>query len=143
MTARIFGATMLLLAAFGPAQGREIMPSPAVAALISQVAQRYDMPETLLHRVVRQESGYNPAAHHSRYWGLMQIRIDTARGVGYRGTGPGLLDPATNLTYGGAYLANAWRVSGGKEARAMRLYRGGYYYEAKRRGMLKQLVRLP
>ena len=41
----------------------------------------------------------------------MQIRVDTARGVGYRGAGQGLLDPATNLTYGGAYLANAWRVS--------------------------------
>jgi soluble lytic murein transglycosylase-like protein len=146
---RLFGMALLVLATASTAQARhgrharEIAPSPDVAVLMTQFSQRYGMPETLLRRVVRQESGFNPGARHGPYWGLMQIRLDTARGVGYRGGGPGLLDAATNLTYGGAYLANAWRVSGGTEARAMRLYRGGYYYEAKRRGMLKQLIRLP
>ena len=143
MTGRLFATAVLLLAALATATAREIKASPEVAALVTQCAQRYSMPEALLHSVIRRESGYNAGARHGPYWGLMQIRVDTARGVGYRGAGQGLLDPATNLTYGGAYLANAWRVSGGKQARAMSLYRGGYYYEAKRKGMLKQLIRIP
>ena len=122
------------------ASARELTPSPAVAALMTQFAQHYGVPEKLVRRIVREESGFNPAARHGPFWGLMQIRLDTARGVGYRGTGPGLLDASTNLTYGVAYLANAWRIAGGSEGRAIRLYRGGYYYEAKRKRMLKQLI---
>jgi soluble lytic murein transglycosylase-like protein len=37
------------------------------------------------------------------------------------------------------YLANAYLLADGNEARAIQLYAGGYYYEAKRRGMLNQL----
>lgn len=144
----LFGAFAVLLALTAGADARRraarvVAPAPAIASLLAEVAKHYGMPEALLHRVVREESGFNPAARNGPYWGLMQIRLDTARGVGYRGGGAGLLDARTNLIYGGAYLANAWRVSGGKEAHAIRLYRGGYYYAAKRRGMLKSLVRVP
>jgi len=69
----------------------------------------------------------------------MQIRHDTARGMGYAGPANGLLDADTNLNYGVAYLANAFRVAGGDERRAVQLYAGGYYYEAKRRGLLADL----
>ena len=140
---RLAGACLTLLAGVAGAQARDVAPSPSVALLLADYAKRYDMPETLLRRIVKQESGFNPAARHGPYWGLMQLRLDTARGVGYRGTGAGLLDPDTNLTYGAAYLANAWRVSGGHEGRAMSLYRGGYYYEAKRRRLLDKLIRVP
>lgn len=143
MIIRFVGSCLTLLAAIAFAEARDVTPSPAVADLLAHYAKRYDMPETLLRRIVKQESGFNPAARHGPYWGLMQIRLDTARGVGYRGTGQGLLDPDTNLTYGAAYLANAWRVSGGQEGRAMTLYRGGYYYEAKRRRLLDKLIRIP
>ena len=66
----------------------------------------------------------------------MQIRHDTARGMGYDGPASGLLDAETNLTYAVPYLANAYMLADGNEARAIQLYAGGYYYEAKRRGML-------
>ena len=69
----------------------------------------------------------------------MQISHATARGIGYRGTAQGLLDPNTNLRYGMAYLGNAYRVAGGDQSRAVRLYASGYYYEAKRKGMLRQM----
>jgi soluble lytic murein transglycosylase-like protein len=101
----------------------------------------YDIPESLIHRSVRRESNYNPGAHHGPYWGLMQIRHDTARSMGYHGSAQGLLDADTNLTYAVPYLANAYKLSGGSEARAIQLYAGGYYYEAKRRHMLGELYK--
>src|SRR5919205_3226657 len=69
----------------------------------------------------------------------MQIRYDTARAMGYGGPASGLLDANTNLTYAVPYLANAYRVAGGNPDRAVSLYAGGYYYEAKRKGLLSQL----
>jgi soluble lytic murein transglycosylase-like protein len=56
--------------------------------------------------------------------------------MGFSGPTQRLLDPETNLTYAVAYLANAYHVAGGNQERAMILYSHGYYYEAKRRGML-------
>jgi len=111
----------------------------ALSARIAHFARKYDIPESLIHRSVRRESNYNPAARHGPYWGLMQIRHDTAKGMGYSGPASGLLDAETNLTYAVPYLANAYKLSGGNEARAIQLYAGGYYYEAKRRHMLREL----
>lgn len=107
---------------------------------IAHYAQKYDVPESLIHRSIRRESNYNPAARHGPYWGLMQIRHDTARGMGYSGPASGLLDADTNLNYAVPYLANAWRLSGGSESRAIALYAGGYYYEARRKRMLDEMI---
>jgi len=107
---------------------------------ISRYALAYDIPESLIHAAVRRESNYNPGAKHGPYWGLMQIRYDTARSVGYSGPAKGLLDAETNLAYAGAYLANAFRVAGGDAQRAIQLYAKGFYFEAKRKGLLGQLT---
>jgi len=99
----------------------------------------HGVPEALVHRVIQRESGYNPRAANRGHLGLMQIRHDTARGMGYRGPASGLLDADTNLAYGVPYLANAYLVAGGNPARAISLYSRGYYYEAKRKGLLGAL----
>jgi soluble lytic murein transglycosylase-like protein len=119
---------------------------PAIASdratidtLVAQYARTYGIPETLVHRVIRRESGYNPRAVSQGNYGLMQIRHATARGMGYRGTASGLLDANTNLAYAVPYLANAYKVAGGNHNRAVALYAGGYYYEAKRKGLLQVL----
>jgi soluble lytic murein transglycosylase-like protein len=65
--------------------------------------------------------------------GLMQIKLATARSLGYTGTAEGLRDPDTNLAYAVKYLAGAYRAAGGDHDRAVRYYAGGYYYAAKRR----------
>jgi soluble lytic murein transglycosylase-like protein len=116
-------------------------PSPhgALDERIAHYASVYDVPEALIHRSVQRESGYVPTRHAGPYWGLMQIRLDTARGVGYRGTARGLLDADTNLKYAVAYLANAYLVAGGNSDRALALYAAGYYYEARRKGLLERL----
>jgi len=111
----------------------------ALDARIAYHAKAYKLPESLVHAVVRRESKYNPSLKHGPFWGLMQIRHDTARSMGYTGAADGLLDPETNLTYAVAYLANAFRVAQGDAQRAIRLYANGYYYEAKRQGLLGEM----
>ncbi|MFK8250956.1 transglycosylase SLT domain-containing protein [Ancylobacter terrae] len=114
---------------------------PEIEALIERHSRRYDVPASLVRRVLWRESKYNPRARNGPYWGLMQIRVDTARGMGFRGDPADLLDGNTNMTYAVAYLANAWRVSGRNETRAVQLYAGGYYFEAKRKGLLSGLIK--
>ncbi|WP_063776636.1 lytic transglycosylase domain-containing protein [Microvirga massiliensis] len=111
----------------------------SIDALVARYAKMHGVPEALIHRVIQRESGYNPRAANRGHLGLMQIRHDTARGMGYRGPASGLLDADTNLAYGVPYLANAYLVAGGNPARAISLYSRGYYYEAKRRGLLGAL----
>ena len=49
-----------------------------------------------------------------------------------------LLNPDVNLRYAGKYLRGAYLVSGGDIDGAMRWYARGYYYEAKRLGLLEE-----
>lgn len=110
--------------------------TPALRALIDEYAQIHDIPVTLLHHVIIRESTHNPAARNGPYYGLMQILPATARTMGFAGQPSDLLDAETNLQYAGRYLRGAWLLSDGDESAAVRWYARGYYYEAKRRGML-------
>jgi soluble lytic murein transglycosylase-like protein len=130
---------MAILLGLSGATGQTAEPSPALDALIAQTATEYKLPPALLHRIIKRESNYNPSALFRGNWGLMQIKFATAKSMGYRGEPKGLLDAATNLKYGGRYLAGAYLVAGGNAERAARLYRSGYYYEAKRKGLLEEI----
>ncbi len=112
--------------------------TPEMQRLVSRYADLYDMPESLIHRVIRRESGYNPEARNGPYYGLMQILPQTARTMGYQGSPAGLLDAETNLKYAGKYLRGAWLVARGSQDRAVMWYAKGYYYEAKRMGLLEE-----
>lgn len=106
--------------------------------LIQKYAATYQVPERLVRRVVHRESRFNPAARNGPYWGLMQISHPTARGMGYRGQPSGLLDAETNLKYAVKYLAGAYKVAEGDENQAVKFYARGYYYDAKRKGLLEE-----
>ena len=110
----------------------------AIDGLIAKYAALYDVPETLVRHVVKRESTFDPTAYNRGHWGLMQIKHATARGMGYDGPAKGLLDPETNLKYAVKYLRGAWLVAGGDAGRADRLYQTGYYYAAKRKGLLDE-----
>jgi hypothetical protein len=101
-------------------------------ALIAKHAAANGVPETLIHRVIRIESRGNARASHAGNYGLMQIRLGTARGIGYSGDAEGLLDPDTNLTYAVKYLAGAYRAAGCDADRAVSYYQRGYYGAALR-----------
>ena len=115
------------------------LPHGAVAGqaeyggVVAAHARANGVPEALVHRVIMHESRYQPELiGHGGTIGLMQIKLATARGLGYTGDANGLRDPDTNLTYAVRYLAGAYRAANGDHARAMRYYAGGYYYAAKR-----------
>jgi soluble lytic murein transglycosylase-like protein len=102
-------------------------------ALVATHAQANGVPEALVHRVIVRESRYQPhLIGHGGTIGLMQIKLATARGLGYTGTAEGLRDPDTNLTYAVKYLAGAYRAANGDHNRAVAYYASGYYYAAKR-----------
>ena len=103
-----------------------LAPRAALAALIAQHAGANGLPVALVHRVIQRESGYNARLIDRGNYGLMQIRLGTARSLGYRGAAEGLLDPATNMTYAVRYLAGAYRAAGGNERRTLVLYSRGY-----------------
>ena len=112
--------------------------TPELDRLVNKYAASYGIPASLIHRVIRRESGYNPRARNGPYYGLMQILPQTARTMGYNGSPAGLLDAETNLKYAGKYLRGAWLVSHGSQDKAVYWYSHGYYYEAKRLGLLEE-----
>lgn len=151
-TFRILSALAMLLVASGcgasspPEATRagsysaELYPNetPELRALINEYADGYGVPRDLVQRVVIRESNHRPGVRNGPYYGLMQILPDTARTMGYRGAPDGLLDAETNLRYGVKYLRGAWIVADGDMDAAVGWYARGYYYEAKRKGLLEE-----
>jgi soluble lytic murein transglycosylase-like protein len=149
MMPAIAGCSSNLTHLAGPTRVASLAPSPASTPspksgkaeldhLILRYADAYDVPSSLIHRVVVRESGYNPRARNGPYYGLMQISYATAKSMGYQGSPGGLLDPETNLKYAVKYLRGAYIVGGGSQDQAVRLYARGYYYDAKRAGLLEE-----
>jgi soluble lytic murein transglycosylase-like protein len=102
-------------------------------AMVARHARANAVPELLVHRVIVRESRYQPQlVGRGGTIGLMQIKLATARGLGYGGDAEGLRDPDTNLAYGVKYLAGAYHAAGGDHARAIHYFAAGYYEAAKR-----------
>lgn len=110
--------------------------TPRLRHLINHYADLYGVPRDLVQRVVARESTHRPEARNGPYYGLMQIPPATARSMGFQGAPEDLLDAETNLRYAVKYLRGAWLVSDGNPDAAVGWYARGYYYEAKRRGVL-------
>ena len=123
-----FAALSMIPSAF--AQGADYQ------GMVASHATANGVPVELVHRVIMRESRYNPRAISKGNYGMMQIRLGTARGLGYTGTAQGLLDPETNLTYAVKYLAGAYQLANGNADQAVRYYAAGYYYAAKRQRAL-------
>jgi soluble lytic murein transglycosylase-like protein len=120
-----------------PTVARNFAPTPyqdsssPIDSMAASAASAAGIPASLVERVIKRESGGNPRAVSQGNYGLMQIRLGTARAMGYAGSAEGLLDAQTNMTYAVKYLAGAYRAAGGNENRAVALYASGYYAQAK------------
>lgn len=112
--------------------------TPDLRRQIVAAARENDVPVSLVQRVVIRESRHRPEARNGPYYGLMQILPATARSMGFRGKPEELLEAESNLKYAVRYLRGAWLVSDGDEAEAVQWYARGYYYEAKRKGLLDE-----
>lgn len=149
MTRALILRSLILCLALLAACARAPDPAPApfdpplypgetaeVRALVNKWADHYEVPRSLVHRVIQRESDYRAGARNGPYYGMMQILPETARGMGHRGPASELLDADTNLQWAVKYLRGAWLLSYGDEATAVGWYARGYYYEARDRCML-------
>jgi soluble lytic murein transglycosylase-like protein len=112
------------------AKARAALAAPAgtegLKALVARHAAANGVPFSLADAVVRIESRYNPRAANAGNFGLMQIRHQTARGMGYSGGAGGLLDAETNARYAMKYLAQAYKLAGGDTCRTVMKYQSGH-----------------
>ena len=97
-----------------------------VVAMIKAQAPRYGVPTWFALRIAQVESGYNPGARGSAgEIGVFQLKCQTARGLGYRGSCGGLYNAATNVQYGLKHLGLAVRSSKGNLKLAASKHNGG------------------
>jgi soluble lytic murein transglycosylase-like protein len=94
-------------------------------ARVAHHAAQHGIPFSIADAIVRVESRYNPRAANAGNFGLFQIRHQTARGVGYSGSASGLLDAETNIRYGMAYLALAYKAARGDTCGTIMRYQSG------------------
>jgi len=138
---RLLLLTGLVITAVLPFSQAALAQRAKYEEIIAAHARANLVPETLVHRVIVRESKYQASLLGSGgAIGLMQIKLATARSLGYTGTAEGLRDPATNLLYGIKYLAGAFRAANGDHDRAVHYYAAGYYFAAKQQRLehLKQ-----
>lgn len=85
-------------------------------------------PGWLVAAIIHVESGGNPNARgrHGEI-GLGQLKLATARSVGYRGGRAGLFNPSVNRRYTEAYLNLAIRRAHGNLCHAASLYNAGVF----------------
>lgn len=89
---------------------------------VSQAAASNDLPEALLHAVIRIESGYNPSARSVKgAAGLMQLMPDTAREMGVAN----VWDPSSNIQGGARYLKQLMVMFGNDVSLAVAAYNAG------------------
>lgn len=84
----------------GPANAQLVTGRP-YADLVAAAALANDVPQALLHALIKAESGYNPKARSPKgAAGLMQLMPDTAKEMGVKD----VLDPKSNVQGGARYL---------------------------------------
>jgi soluble lytic murein transglycosylase-like protein len=98
-----------------------------ILALVDKHAASHGLPAAFARAIVRIESNFNPkATGRQREVGLMQIKYETARGIGFTGTREQLYEPDTNLQWGMKYLAMSWKLGGNTPCGAVMKYQGGH-----------------
>ena len=95
--------------------------------MLAREAASQGLPPAVADAVAYVESGYDAGAIGGvGELGLMQVRRATAAMLGHTGPAGALLDPATNIRFGVAYLAQAWKLAQGDLCRALMKYRAGH-----------------
>lgn len=94
-------------------------------------ATLYNVPASWVRAVIMTESSGDPNAYRAEpqindgSYGLMQLLLRTARGLGYAGTTAGLYDPATNIDLGTKLLRDLRRSYGTNFERVYSAYNSG------------------
>jgi len=128
-------ATAVFLLSTGSAFANE------ASKLVAAEARKQGVPVALAVAVAHTESTFNCRAYNKGAIGLMQIKLATARGIGYTGSAKGLYDCATNAHYGVKYLKAALQKAGGNHCHAATLYNRGIYAKPKSSGYCKKVLK--
>ena len=110
--------------------------------IVVQYARLYGIDPALAVALVRVESNFDPlAVGRAGEIGLVQIKCQTAREVGYRGTCRNLHHVGTNLTHGMKYLKLAMETAGGNACHALTLYNQGIHATPGRSAYCTRIMR--
>ena len=95
-------------------------------SIVDRHAAAHGLPREFARAIVRVESGWNPQLTGAAgEVGLMQIKHETARFMGYGGTRQELYAPDTNVKWGMKYLADAWKLAQGDHCGTVLRYQAG------------------
>ena len=98
----------------------------ALEAIVDRHAAAQGVPKDFARAIVRVESGWNAQLTGAAgEVGLMQIKHETARFMGYAGSRTELYDPDTNVKWGMKYLADAWKLAQGDHCGTVLRYQAG------------------
>ncbi|MGE1176667.1 lytic transglycosylase domain-containing protein [Pseudomonas sp. BW7P1] len=100
----------------------QLIANQPYAELVSAAASANQLPEALLHAVIKSESNYNPGATSPKgAGGLMQLMPDTARELGVKD----VYDPKANIQGGAKYLKRLMTLFNNDIALAVAAYNAG------------------
>jgi soluble lytic murein transglycosylase-like protein len=98
-----------------------------LGSIVNQYAGAAGIPDALVRAVVRVESDWDQSMTGlAGEIGLMQIKPETARDMGFVEQDEKLYDPETNIRWGVRYLAEAWRLADGDLCHTVLKYQAGH-----------------
>jgi soluble lytic murein transglycosylase-like protein len=99
----------------------------AIRAIIEREIAATKLPADIAEAVVFVESRYDSSVVGSvGEIGVMQVRPETAKMLGFRGNLAELAELEINIHYGVIYLSKAWHLAGGDLCQALMKYRAGH-----------------
>lgn len=109
--------------------------NPALASVFLLASMNNGLPAHLLDAVCGVESNHSTSPTLIRYndgkgasYGICQIKVTTARQVGFRGRPRDLMDPKVNIEYAARYLAFQLKRYGNDYAKSVTAYNQGTTY---------------
>jgi len=118
-----------------------------LTVLFVSASSTFTLPQGLLSSLCYVESRHRPSAYNktdgsSPSLGICQIKLETAKTLGYSGTAKGLMKPATNVYYAAKYLKKQLVRYKHDIQKAIAAYNAGTYFpDAKGQPKNKQYVR--
>jgi soluble lytic murein transglycosylase-like protein len=103
--------------------------------MILSIAKMVKVPGALLLAICMQETGLNNTYHtndgNSTSFGVCQIKFQTARNIGYKGSAMGLMVPSTNARWAAEYLKYQIDRYDGDWCMAVAAYNAGSFNNSK------------
>lgn len=103
-----------------------------IAFLFVAMSQAFNLPQGALSALCFTESNHDTEVTHyddgnGNSIGICQIKLSTARLMGFRGSEDDLKNPSINILYAGAYLRRNMRRYNGDVYKAIASYNSGTY----------------